>query len=64
MVRTRTGEKEMKRITIPINGNLDAIRAQVKDELGVDMSYHQLVDFLIKFYRKHNKPATSWANQK
>ena len=54
----------MKRITIPINGNIDSIRAQLKEELGVDMSYHQVVDYLIKFYRKNNKPVTTWANQK
>lgn len=50
----------MKRITIPINGNLDSIRKQLFDELGVDMSYAQIVDFLIKFYRSHQKPKTEW----
>lgn len=49
-----------KRITIPVNGNIDAIKAQLKEELGVDLGYAQLIDYLIKFYRKHNKPATLW----
>jgi hypothetical protein len=49
-----------KRITIPINGNIDAIKAQLKDELGVDLGYAQLIDYLIKFYRKNNKPVTTW----
>ncbi len=53
-----------KRITIPINGNIDAIKAQLKDELGVELGYAQLIDYLIKFYRKNNKPVTSWVNQK
>ena len=56
------GEEHLntKRITIPINGNIDAIKAQLKEELGVDLGYAQLIDYLIKFYRKHNKPATLW----
>lgn len=49
-----------KRITIPINGNIDAIKAQLKDELGVELGYAQLIDYLIKFYRKNTKPVTSW----
>lgn len=53
-----------KRITIPISGGLDSIKAQLKDELGVELGYAQLIDYLIKFYRKNNKPVTSWVNQK
>jgi hypothetical protein len=53
-----------KRITIPINGNIDAIKLQLKAELGVEFSYTQLVDYLIKFYRKNNRPVTVWATQK
>lgn len=49
-----------KRITIPIDGNLDAIRTQLREELGVDLSYHQLVDYLIKFYRKNAGPKSIW----
>ena len=52
-----------KRITIPINGNIDAIKAQLKDELGVELGYAQLIDYLIKFYRKNTKPVTSWQKQ-
>jgi hypothetical protein len=47
-----------KRITIPISGGLDSIRAQLHEELGIEMSYHQVVDYLAKFYRKNNKPVT------
>ena len=50
----------MKRITIPVTGNIDAIRAQLKEELGVDLGYAQLIDYLIKFYRKNNKVKTEW----
>ena len=49
-----------KRITIPVSGNIDAIRAQLKDELGVELGYAQLIDYLIKFYRKNTKPVTLW----
>jgi hypothetical protein len=51
----------MKRITIPVDGNIDSIRDQLHKELGVYMSYHQLVDYLINYYRKHNQqPKTEW----
>jgi hypothetical protein len=51
----------MKRITIPVSGNIDNIRDQLHKELGVYMSYHQLVDYLINYYRKHSQqPKTEW----
>lgn len=56
----------MKRITIPVDGNIDNIRDQLNRELGIYMSYHQVVDYLINYYRKHNRkhnlqPTTAWA---
>jgi hypothetical protein len=51
-----------KRITLPIDGNIDAIKASLQQQLGISMSYHQVVDYLIKFYRDHQKPQTIWSN--
>lgn len=53
----------MKRITIPITGNLDNIKLKIKEDQGIDMSYAQTVDFLIHFYKKHSgmtNPITQW----
>jgi hypothetical protein len=53
----------MKRITIPITGNLDNIKIKIKEDQGIDMSYAQTVDFLIHFYKKHSgmtNPITQW----
>ena len=50
----------MKRITIPVQGNIDSIRKQLQEQLGVDLSYSQVIDFLIKYYRDHVKPTTTW----
>jgi hypothetical protein len=49
-----------KRITLTITGNIEAIKKQLQDEYGVEFSYAQVVDLLINFYRKRNKPETSW----
>ena len=49
-----------KRITLTITGNIEAIKKQLQDEHGVEFSYAQVVDLLINFYRKRNKPETSW----
>lgn len=50
-----------KRITIPISGNINAIKQQLQDEHGVEFSYAQVVDFLINFYRKRvQPPQTEW----
>jgi hypothetical protein len=50
----------MKRITIPVQGNIDAIRKQLQEQLGVDLSYSQVIDFLIKHYRDSVKPQSTW----
>lgn len=50
-----------KRITIPITGNLDALRKQLQDDHGVEFTYTQTIDFLINFYRKRTQqPKTEW----
>jgi hypothetical protein len=47
-----------KRITLTISGNIESIKMQLQDELGVELSYTQVVDILIKNFRK-SKPAQS-----
>ena len=49
---------KQKRITIPISGNIDAIRKQLHEEHGIEYTYTQLIDYLINFYRKSQKPVT------
>ncbi len=48
-----------KRITLTISGNIEAIKRQLQEEHGVEYSYAQVVDLLINFYRKAQKPATT-----
>lgn len=51
----------MKRVTIPISGNIDSIKAQLHEELGIELTYAQLIDYLIKFYRQEKQPIkTEW----
>ena len=50
-----------KRITVPISGEIDAIRKQLQEEHGVEFTYSQTFDFLINFYRKRTQPPkTEW----
>lgn len=49
-----------KRITLTITGNVDSVKKDIEGRLGVELSYAQVIDYLIHHYRKHNKPATSW----
>lgn len=51
-----------KRITIPIDGNIDAIKDALQKQLGISMSYHQVINYLIKFYSDRHKPRTTWAD--
>jgi hypothetical protein len=51
----------MKRITVPISEDIDRIRARLKQDTGVEMSYVQLFNFLIHFYvQRANEPKTQW----
>jgi hypothetical protein len=49
-----------KRITLNISDNIDAIKRQLEEQLGINMSYAQVIDYLIKFYRQAGKPNTTW----
>lgn len=50
-----------KRITIPITKNIDAIRAQIQSDMGIELTYAQTIDFLIHFYStKKIQPLTQW----
>ena len=51
----------MKRITIPISPSIEEIRDFVAEQTGVEMTYSQLINYLIHFYVKHaNEPRTRW----
>jgi len=51
-----------KRITLPVDENIDRIREFIKEQTGVEMTYVQLFNHLIHFYVKHAaEPRTKWA---
>lgn len=52
-----------KRITLTITGNVDSVKKDIEDKLGVELSYAQVIDYLINHYRKSLRPTTSWQKQ-
>jgi hypothetical protein len=52
--------KDQKRITIPVRKEIDEIRAKLKRDTNVEMTYVQVFNYLIGFYMKHNGPRTEW----
>lgn len=51
----------MKRITIPVDANIDRIIAFIKEQTGVEMTYVQVFNHLIHFYIQHAaEPRTKW----
>ena len=51
----------MKRITISVHSDIDNIRAALRENTGIDMSYVQIVNYLIHFYKQHAaEPRTQW----
>jgi hypothetical protein len=58
----QTGHKRARkaRITLEIDDDIHKIRTRLLEETGVYMTYRQLVDYLIKFYFKHQKAETAW----
>ena len=51
----------MKRITIPVHDDIDKIRAQLLKDTGIEMSYAQVINYLIHFYKQHAaEPRTQW----
>jgi hypothetical protein len=60
-----------KRITLPVSGDIEAIRDQLTHDTGVKMTYNQVINFLIHFYmvRAHQPtllvaPRTEWRHPK
>ena len=52
-----------KRITLTITGNVDSVKKDIEDKLGMELSYAQVIDYLIHHYRKGLRPVTSWQKQ-
>jgi len=51
----------VKRITIPVHDDIDKIRSQLLKDTGIEMSYAQVINYLIHFYNKHAaEPRTQW----
>lgn len=49
-----------KRITVPVDDHIDAIKQHLEEELGIAMSYAQVLQYLIKFYRKNKDVKSVW----
>lgn len=55
----------MKRITIPVHADIDKIRETLREDTGMDMTYVQIINYLIHFYKKHAaEPRTQWKASK
>ena len=53
--------KDHKRVTVPVDENIDKIREFVQSQTGVEMTYTQLFNHLIHFYVTHAaEPRTKW----
>ena len=53
---------DQKRITIPVDSEIDNIKDFIKEQTGVEMTYVQVFNYLIHFYIKHAaEPRTRWA---
>jgi hypothetical protein len=51
-----------KRITIPVNTDIDVIREQLQRDTGIRMTYAQVFNWLVHFYMRH-KTKTEWRAQ-
>lgn len=52
-----------KRITIPVDHTIDAVKDRLCADTGIRMSYIQIINYLIYFYLKHAaEPRTKWAS--
>ena len=50
-----------KRITISVNADIDVIRDHIKATMGLDMTYVQLFNYLIHYYKVNSTiPKTVW----
>ena len=53
-----------KRITISVNTDIDIIRDILAKDTGIRMSYIQIFNYLIHFYKQHaDIPATQWKSR-
>ena len=50
----------VKRITVNLSENIDAVKQQLQETHGVQYTYVQVMDFLINYYRKQQPPKTAW----
>lgn len=53
-----------KRITLPVSGNIDDIKNRLSKDMGITMTYNQVLDYLIHFYitrtQQPDLPRTQW----
>lgn len=57
-----------KRITLPVSGDIEAIRDQLTHDTGIKMTYNQVINYLIHFYmvrtQQPDAPRTVWRKLK
>lgn len=57
----KKNDPKVKRITVPVSGEIDQIRERIKKDTGIEMTYVQIFNFLIHFYMERaNEPKTKW----
>ena len=50
-----------KRVTIAVNSDIDIIRDKLLEDTGMKMSYIQVFNYLIHYYKKNSTlPKTVW----
>jgi hypothetical protein len=61
-METQAMSADQKRITIPVDSEIDNIKDFIRAQTGVEMTYVQVFNHLIHFYIKHAaEPRTKWA---
>lgn len=54
-------DQKTKRITVPVSRDIDLIRERIKRDTGIEMTYVQVLNFLIHFYvERANEPKSKW----
>lgn len=52
--------EKKKRLTVTVSENIERIKQRLREETGVQMTYVQVFDYLIKYYVKNQKIQSTW----
>ena len=58
---SRGNDRRHPRVTIPVHPDFIVIQTMLQRDTGIKMTYGQVVNYLVHFYKTHPKPvATVW----